>query len=206
MFKLAVIGLDTSHSTVFTELIQDREKQMVEKLKVVTCMRFSTPFQSEPDQDKRQELVENLDVKVTRSFDEAVAGVDGIMIEINDPALHSFEMLITLMGRGAGYVYAREDARGIVSIVDYSDDRRGIVECNSGSCHYGGSARSKELAETYITAGSPYPYLIKALESFFIDGVIPVPMEETLEVQAMLDAAVKSLKSGKKEMVWNNLD
>lgn len=291
MFKLAVIGLDTSHSTVFTELIQDKEKKMVDKLQVISCMRFPTPFQSEPDQDKRQELLENLDVKVTRSFDEAVTGVDGIMIEINDPALHleyfekcanlglpifldkpmadniengikiyniskeknlkvwsssslrfspeiidcaskvkdptivnvfgalgkaasgnslvwygvhSFEMLITLMGRGAEYVYAREDARGIVSIVDYQGERRGIVECNSGSYKYGGSSRSNELAETYITAGSPYPYQIAALESFFIDGIIPVPLEETLEIQAMLDAAVKSLESGKKEAVYKN--
>ena len=39
-----------------------------------------------------------------------------------------------------------------------------------------------------------------SLESFFIDGMIPVPLEETLEVQAMLDAAVKSLESGKKKL------
>jgi predicted dehydrogenase len=289
MFKLAVIGLDTSHATVFTELIQDKEKKMVDKLQVVSCMRFPTPFHAEPDQDKRQELLENLDVKVTRSFEEAVAGVDGIMIEINDPAfhieyfekcadlglpifldkpmadniengikmyniakeknikiwsssslrftpeiidcaskvkkpdivnvfgplgkaasgsslvwygVHSFEMLMTLMGSGAEYVYARKDARGIISIIEYGDGRRGIVECNDGAYKYGGSARNTEFAENYVTAGSPYPHLIAALETFFIDNIIPVPFEETLEIQAMMDAAGKSLESGKKEAVY----
>ena len=289
MFKLAVIGLDTSHSTVFTELMQDKEKKIVDKLQVISCMRFPTPFHSEPDQDKRQELLEGLGVKVTRSFEEAVSGVDGIMIEINDPAphleyfekcadlglpifldkpmadniengikiyniakaknipvwsssslrftpeiidcaakvqnpslvsvfgpmgkaasgssliwygVHAFEMLMTLMGSGAEYVYAREDERGIVSIVDYEGERRGVVECNTGLSQYGGRAQNSELADNYITAGSPYPGLIKALEDFFIKNVIPVAFEETLEIQAMMDAAKKSLESGKKEAVY----
>jgi predicted dehydrogenase len=288
MFKLAVVGLDTSHSVVFTDLIQGEQK-MVEKLQVATCMRFPTPFQSEPDQDKRQETMEGMGVKVTRSFEEAVEGVDGIMLEINDPAMHleyfskaaelglpvfldkpmadslengrkiykiakerniktwsssslrftpeiiecaskvkdpkfcnvfgplgkaasgssliwygihTFEMLMTLMGPGAKSVIAKEDSNGVVSIVQYEDGRRGIAECNNGAFKYGGSARTIELAENYITAGSPYPFLISALENFFVDGTIPVPFEDTLEIQAIMEAASKSLESGKEEAVF----
>ena len=36
MFKLAVIGLDTSHSVKFTELIKER---YAKELEVVNCMR-----------------------------------------------------------------------------------------------------------------------------------------------------------------------
>jgi predicted dehydrogenase len=288
MFKLAVIGLDTSHSVVFTDLIQG-EKKMVDKLHVETCMRFPSAFQSEADQDKRQEQMEAMGVKVTRSFEEAVEGVDGILLEINDPALHleyfqkatelgmpvfldkpmadnlenglkiykiakekniktwsssslrftpeiiecaskvdkpkfsnvfgplgqaatgnsliwygihSFEMLMTLMDGGAKSVFAREDSNGVVSIVNYEGDRRGIVECNTAASKYGGRAQNNEVAENYVNAGSPYPFLISALENFFIEGTVPVPFEDTLEIQAMMEAAVKSLESGKTETVF----
>lgn len=87
MFKLACIGLDTSHAVKFTDLIQGKDKR-VDGLQVVTCQRFPSAFQSEPDQDQRQEAMEAMQVKVTRSFDEAIEGVDGILVEINDPALH----------------------------------------------------------------------------------------------------------------------
>ncbi len=87
MFKLACIGLDTSHSVKFTDLMQGSDKR-VDGLKVVSCQRFPSAFQSEPNQNKRQQAMEEMNVRVTRSFDEAVDGVDGILIEINDPALH----------------------------------------------------------------------------------------------------------------------
>lgn len=285
MFKLAIIGLDSSHSVVFTELIQGKSK-ITEKLRVVSCMRFPSAFQSEPDQDIRQEKLETLGVKVTHSFTEAFEEADGVMLEVNDPALHweyfkpvaelglpvfldkpladnldngrriyalaqakklrvwsssslrfspevtgcaaqvsaprfcnvfgplgkavtgssliwygihSFEMLMTLMGRGAQSVFARQDASGIVTIVNYAGERRGVVECNAGAFKYGGRAQNEELVVPYVTTGSPYPHLITALERFFIEGDIPVALEDSLEIQAILEAAEKSLESGKPE-------
>ncbi|MDD5727140.1 MAG: hypothetical protein PHV59_01130 [Victivallales bacterium] len=287
MFNLAFIGLDSSHSVVFAELIQGRTK-LATKLRVISCMRFPSAFQSESDQDARQKKLEALGVKVTRSFAEAVKGVDGIMLEINDPALHleyfgyaaklglpvyidkpladnlengcriyelakmknlpvwsssplrftpelrdcaakanypkfcnvfgplaeaargsslvwygihTFEMLMLLMGRGAESVFAREDIGGVVAIVNYNEGRRGIAECNNKPCKYGGQAHNNELLVPYLIAGSPYPYLMTALEKFFIEGIIPVSFEETLEIQAILEAAVISLKSNKTETI-----
>jgi predicted dehydrogenase len=291
MFKLAVIGLDTSHSIKFTELIQGPDKK-VSQLQVINCLRFPTPFQSEPDQDGRQKTLEDLGVKVTRDFDEAVAGVDGILLEINDPqfhleyfekiaplglpvfidkpladnlangkticelakkhnikvwsasslrftpeicncvkeidqadfanvygplgkaasgsslvwyGVHTFEMLITIMGPGAKTVTAREDAGGITAIVDYDEHRRGIVECNSNAYYYGGRGQNKDgvnsFTVNFANAGELYSNLILALEKFFIDGVIPVALSETMEIQAMMEAAEKSLTSGKTEPV-----
>jgi len=87
--KIAVIGLDTSHSVALPKLMQDpAEKDRVEGLRAVTCLRFPTPFQSEKGQDDRQAYLESIGVKVTRDFDEAVADCDAIMLEINDPAFH----------------------------------------------------------------------------------------------------------------------
>ncbi|MCF6175699.1 MAG: Gfo/Idh/MocA family oxidoreductase [Victivallaceae bacterium] len=291
MFKLAVIGLDTSHSIKFTELIQGPDKK-VNQLQVINCMRFPTPFQTEPDQDGRQQTLEDLGVKVTRDFNEAVEGVDGILLEINDPqfhleyfekiaplglpvfidkpladnlangkticdlaqkhnikvwsasslrftpeicncvkeigtadfanvygplgkaasgsslvwyGVHTFEMLITIMGSGAKTITAREDAGGITAIVNYDEHRRGVVECNSNAYYYGGRGQNKDdvnsFTVNFANAGELYSNLILALERFFIDGVISVALSETLEIQAMMEATEKSLTSGKTEPV-----
>lgn len=291
MFKLACIGLDTSHAVKFTELIQGPAKK-VDSLQVVSCMRFPSAFQSEADQDKRQEVVEKLGVKVTTSFAEAVKGVDGILVEINDPALHleyfkmaaatglpvfldkpmadtvengraiyeiakknnirvwsssslrftpeirecceavknpvlanvfgplgkaaagssliwygihTFEMLMTIMGSGAQSVTSRKDAKGVVSIIEYKDGRRGVAECNEGCFQYGGRAQNAEAAKSYHVNGATaeilYSNLITAIADFFTKGATPVSFEDTFEIQAMLDAAEKSVASGKTEKV-----
>ena len=115
--------------------------------------------------------------------------------------VHAFEMLAKLMGRGARSVFARKDESGVVAVVQYGEGRRGVVECNNGAYRYGGSARGGELTESFLSLGSPYTSLIKALDQFFREGVIQVPLEETLEIQAMLNAAELSLQSGKEELV-----
>ena len=90
IIKLAIVGLDTSHTIQFTKLIQgDPPAGMkVEGLRVVKAMRFPSPFQSEKDQDGRQAQLEKWGVTVTRSLEEAAADASALMLEINDPALH----------------------------------------------------------------------------------------------------------------------
>jgi len=292
MFKLAIVGLDTSHAIKFTELIQG-EKRIVETLQVTRCLRFPSAFQSEEDQNKRQEILEQLGVVVTHSFEEAVKEVNGILLEINDPALHleyfekvselglpvfldkpladnlknglkifnlakekelkvwsssslrftpeirscvaeisspvfcnvygplgkaasgnsliwygvhTFEMLMALMGKGARSVFAREDNSGTVAIVDYDDNRRGIVECNSDAFFYGGRAQNSKgvssFTVNFANAAELYACLITALEDFFINGTIPVSFADTLEIQAMMEATLKSQVSGRTETIF----
>jgi predicted dehydrogenase len=91
VFKVAIIGLDTSHSVALPQLMQDPKtpaEQKIEGLVATRALRFPSAFQSEEGQDKRQETLESIGVKVTRDFDEAVGDCDAIMLEINDPALH----------------------------------------------------------------------------------------------------------------------
>ena len=90
-FKIAIVGLDTSHATAFPKLMQDPttpEEQKISGLRAVSCLRFETAFQNKEGLDKRQEYLESIGVKVTENFEECVADCDAIMIEINDPALH----------------------------------------------------------------------------------------------------------------------
>ena len=89
--KVALIGLDTSHSIEFTRRMQAPDcpaDQKVSGLQAVSCLRFSTPFHNDAGLDERQKQLEDWGVRVTTKFEEAVADCDAIMIEINDPAYH----------------------------------------------------------------------------------------------------------------------
>lgn len=288
-FKLGMIGLDTSHSVEFTRLLQGDSPRKVFGMRVMNCMRFASPFQAEDGQNARQKQLEAWGVKVTRSFEEAVENVDGILLEINDPAqhwkyfrlaaslklpvfidkplarnivearkivstarqkhvkvwgssslrfapelgealhetgaptlcsvygamgkapsgssliwygCHTFEMLSALMGNGAKAVRAVAGSRGIVSVIEYPEDRRGIVECNSGTWLYGGRVQSADKATHFsVNMANPYFELVEAVREFMLKGRPPVSLDTMLEVQAMLDAAERSLKSGRTERV-----
>jgi predicted dehydrogenase len=89
--KVAIIGLDTSHSVALPKLMQDPEtpaENRVPELRAVSCLRFDTPFQNKEGLDNRQAYLESIGVPVTENFDEAVADCDAIMLTINDPSLH----------------------------------------------------------------------------------------------------------------------
>lgn len=91
MIKIAIIGLDTSHSIEYPRRMQAPDcpkDQRVPGLRAVSCLRFKTPFQSKEGLDKRQHQLESWGVKVTTDFDESVDGCDAIMLEINDGSYH----------------------------------------------------------------------------------------------------------------------
>ena len=86
--RVAMVGLDTSHSVAFPQHIQGPGERLCEEVRVTRCLRFSTPFYSEEGQDERQRQIEAWGVHVSRNFDEVVTDCDAILICINDPAYH----------------------------------------------------------------------------------------------------------------------
>ena len=281
--KVAIIGLDTSHSIEFTRRMQAPdcpEEAKVHGMKVVTCLRFITPFTDVDILDKRQQQLEEWGVKVTESFEEAVSDCDAIMMEVNDPAyhveyfkkcaelnkpifldkpladtykngkmiynlakeknvkvisssplryskalvdvcneisnpvqtycygplgippvgsgiiwygVHCFEMLQRAMGQGAIKVDARKDKAGAVVIVEYPDNRRGIVELTVGAYVYGGSLKAKDKNQSYIVDGSMfYTEELREIKKFFTFGESSVILEDALEVMNLLDCATQS--------------
>jgi predicted dehydrogenase len=89
--KVALIGLDTSHTIEFARRMQAPDcppDQKVPGLRATACLRFPTPFQAAAGLDARQKTLEGWGVRVTTRFEEAVADCDAVLLEINDPALH----------------------------------------------------------------------------------------------------------------------
>jgi predicted dehydrogenase len=108
--------------------------------------------------------------------------------------VHTFEMLERAMGLGAQSVFARGDSAGVTVLVQYPDNRRGVVELTDGVYVYGGCLRDRERAIPFVNDASRiYSDLLEQVAEFFRTGVAPVEPEDTLEVMAMLDAAQRSL-------------
>ncbi len=291
--KIGMIGLDTSHCIEFTKSFQGDvpPEQKISGMRTVAAMRFPSVFQAESGQDKRQQQLEQMGVKVTHSLEEAVRGMDAIMIEINDPALHleyfrkvvelapavpmfldkplacdltqgrqiielarqkkvkmfscsglrflpaleqaraeipepllchmygwfnkaaagssvvwygvhAMEVIERTMGRGAQSVFCREDARGLVAIVQYPGGRRAVAELCMGLWDIGGRLQSADRCVQFRHPGGPFNLaMLLKLREFFQGGEPPVALEDMLEIQALEDAAERSLASGKEESV-----
>jgi len=288
--RIGMVGLDTSHSIAFTKCLQAPDvpaEQHVDGARVVSCMRFETPFQAKEGLDDRQKQLEGWGVEVTTDFDHAVAECEAIMLEINDPAyhleyfakcaklgkpifldkpmadntanakkiyqiakdnglkvfsssslrfvpaliqaieavgepkyvstygplgkapagssivwygVHAFEMLQRAMGRGAKGVFAKRDSVGVVAIVDYGEGKRGVVELTEGAYSYGGSVRAEKKAVPFTAENALlYPLQLREVVKFFVGGELPVTLDDALEVTAMLDAAERSVHSGRTE-------
>lgn len=89
--KVAIVGLDTSHSVELPKLMVDPKvepESRVPGLFPTRCLRFETPFQKKEGLDARQAYLESIGVMVTEDFDTAVADCDAILIEINDASRH----------------------------------------------------------------------------------------------------------------------
>lgn len=100
--KVALIGLDTSHSVEFARRMQAPDcpgDQKVAGFRAVTCFRFETPFQNREGLDSRSRTLRAWGVNVTENLEEALSGVDALMLEVNDPAAH-LPMVKACVGSG----------------------------------------------------------------------------------------------------------
>lgn len=111
--------------------------------------------------------------------------------------VHSFEMLERIMGRGAVQVDARRDAGGVVTIVTYPGNRRGIVELTNSAYSYGGSFRSKDANRSFVVDSSRiYTEQLQVIGAFFRTGEAPLDLEDSLEVLDLIDSAARSASLG----------
>ncbi|MGI6086549.1 MAG: Gfo/Idh/MocA family protein [Kiritimatiellia bacterium] len=87
MIKIALIGIDTSHTVSYPEVIQG-PKRALTGMRAISCLSFMTPFTNQKVIDERTAKLTELGVKVTKNLDEALEGCDAIMLEINDGSYH----------------------------------------------------------------------------------------------------------------------
>lgn len=114
--------------------------------------------------------------------------------------VHAFEMLARIMGQGAESVSTVSDGKGYVCTVKYNDGRRGVVELTCDSPRFGAVIRDDKAQEVLARVSGKVPFyycLMLKVEAFFRGTYDGVPLEESLEVMKMLEAAEMSSVSGK---------
>ncbi len=288
--NIGIIGLDSSHTLEYVRRMQDvnfDSAQRTTNLRATKCMSLVTPFQNAEGIAARSQLLSELGVSVSESFEQTIQDVDAIMIELNDPAthleylerclpsnlpifldkpmadtltnansiarlikqkstkfftasplrfarevqdaarqmpqaescflwgpigeaaagsnlvwygVHLFEMLNKLMGAGAKGVRSIADDNGVVCMVSYHDNRRGVLEFTTGAFRFGGVLRQRKEQDLSFAVNAPnaefYGETLKAIEGFFLGAAPPVELSDSLEIMSLIEAADASLRNG----------
>ncbi|MCY4375240.1 MAG: Gfo/Idh/MocA family oxidoreductase [Spirochaetaceae bacterium] len=110
--------------------------------------------------------------------------------------VHAVEMLVRAIGRGARTASTHRWGEDAIVVVDYADGRTGVVELFAGG-GYGGVLRSgAEVVPYTVDHAGIDPALLNELVPFLAGGASPVPLEDAVEVIAILDAAERSSQAG----------
>jgi hypothetical protein len=114
-------------------------------------------------------------------------------------AIHPIEMLYTLMGPGCVEV-TRTYTEGSDEIVGrWKDGRIGAVRALRPYGSYGAIVfKGREALQSNPKASADYRPMVVEIVKFFQTGIVPVPVEESLEIFAFMDAALRSKQSGGK--------
>lgn len=112
-------------------------------------------------------------------------------------AIHPIEMLYALMGRGCEEVTRTYTPDADVVVGRWKDGRIGTIRANRPYGGYGAVVfRPKQVLQSDPKAKTGYGPLLKEIVKFFETKQPPVPVDETLEMFAFMDAAQKSRETG----------
>jgi predicted dehydrogenase len=124
-------------------------------------------------------------------------------------AIHPIEMLYTLMGPGCEEVTRISTADADVIVGRWKGGRIGTVRALRPYGDYGAVVYRKnpkgQTSEVTTKVDGGYAPLVREIVQFFRTGRPPVSNEETLEIFAFLDAALRSKESGGKPMILVNI-
>jgi len=91
VFRLGIIGLDTSHSIAFAKLFNnDEASEEIGKCRVVIAYPHGSPdIESSTSRiPKYTETISGMGIKIAESVEEVVANCDGVLLETNDGRPH----------------------------------------------------------------------------------------------------------------------
>lgn len=118
--------------------------------------------------------------------------------------IHAVEMLYTFMGPGCERVTRTHSAGADVVVGEWKSGRVGVVRgIRDGSAPYGQVVFGRKIVLTQpsgaagaATKRSPYYGLVKEVVEFFRTRTSPVPIDETVEMMAFMEAADLSKQRG----------
>jgi predicted dehydrogenase len=110
-------------------------------------------------------------------------------------AIHQLEMLVMALGTGAKRVMQCGNERSKVMIIDYGNERRGLINLTPAqsfgmTIQYG---EDKGLVINEMT--DFFPRFVEAMLYFFDTAKSPIPKKQTLEIAALIEAGTTALKN-----------
>jgi len=110
-------------------------------------------------------------------------------------AIHQIEMLVMALGTGARRVMQCGNEYSDLMLVDYDDGRRGAINLVPGhpfqlSAQYGANE-----SVVIDQMSDFFERFVEGMLTFFDTGQSPIPMAETLEIAALIEAGNKSLET-----------
>jgi len=112
--------------------------------------------------------------------------------------IHAVEMLYRILGPGCAEVRCYSTDGCDVAIGQWADGRVGVVRgIRQGHSDFGATIYCENAIGTTTRNRdiALYAPLIQKIMEFFRTGVAPVPLEETLEIMAFIEAALESSKA-----------
>lgn len=110
-------------------------------------------------------------------------------------AIHQLEMLVMTLGTGATRVMQCGTPDAPLTVINYPDGRRGVINLIPGhpfqiSVSYGdGQALAIDTMSDFFTR------FIDAMLAFFETGDSPIPVTQTLEIAALIEAGCAGLRN-----------
>lgn len=115
--------------------------------------------------------------------------------------IHGMEILYTIMGPGCSRVQCSSTPDGDLAVGIWKDGRIGSMRgIRKGSSQFGATVLHSRGVACVPAKGDFYQGLGRALAKFFKTGQVPVPIDETLEICAFIDAAIRSSQLGGDEI------
>lgn len=111
--------------------------------------------------------------------------------------IHGVEILYALMGTGCQRVACSSTPDGDMAVGAWRDGRIGTMRgIRKGPHHYGAAVLTGKGVKPLPASGDFYKGLCLAIAKFFRTREVPVPIDETLELCAYIDAALRSSQQG----------
>jgi hypothetical protein len=110
--------------------------------------------------------------------------------------IHGIETLYTIMGTGCKQVVRVHQEDADVVVGTWNDGRIGVFRgLRNGKYDYGVTTYSKTDIN-HLSMEGGYEGLLKEIVQFFKTGKSPVPVDETIEIYAFMEAADESKRRG----------
>ncbi len=116
-------------------------------------------------------------------------------------AIHPIELMYAFLGTGCVEVTRTESETGDVIVGRWKDGRIGTVRTNKPYGGYGAVVFKKDgILQSPPNPKTGYQAMVGEIVKFFETKTLPVSNEESLEVIAFMDAALRSKQAGGKPM------